>query len=124
MKFSTFIITLLILGLLLPSFSFAQDVVQPPETMEEAKEVGLGILSRLPEAVKDVWQNQFWPIWSNMWNWVKDTWQESIGPRVGIWWQKLLDFLGKEPVDVKEEFQKEKTEMQKDTWERFKDLFK
>lgn len=124
-----FIIILSIVGLILPSFSFAQ-LTQPPETLEEAKSVGLNILSQLPAAVKKVWQEEAWPFILKMWGWVKGFWDSYVGSRVESWWQKLLNLVGKETPDLQSEFQKEKQEMQTDLpkvgqplWERFKELW-
>lgn len=122
-NFQLLIIFLLITGLILPGFCLAEEEpAQMPETVDEAKSWGINILKALPNAVGDVWQRQALPIWHNMWNWVKSTWNSSLGPIVESWWQKFLNLLGRETPELKEEFQKEKEEMQKDIWQRFKDL--
>ena len=126
------ILSLLIIGLILPSFCFAQEgTPQMPQDIEEAKSFGFDILKRLPEAIKDVWQNQALPLWQNMWDWVKNFWETYVGDKVGDLWQKFLNLLGKETPDLGEEFQKEKEEMRKDVpevgrslWQRFQDLLK
>ena len=59
-----------------------------------------------------------------MWVWTKGFWESRLGYKVEILWQKFLGLLGKESPDIKGEFQKERQEMQKDLWERFKDLLK
>lgn len=117
------IIISLIAGLVLPSFCLAQEEApQMPQTMTEAKGWGMKILTALPDATKKVWQEEAWPFILQMWNWAKDVWDTYIGYRVEAWWNQLLELVGKEPTDLKGEFQKEKTEMQKDAWQRFKDL--
>jgi len=103
--------------------AFAQ-VQTAPQTMDEAKSFGLDVLSRLPEAAKDVWQNQALPIWMGMWSWFKGYWTSTLGSIVEVWWDKFLSLLGKDTTDIKGEFEKEKKEMQKDVWDRFKDLLK
>jgi len=114
---------LIILGLILPSFCLVQGVEQP-KTMEEAKGLSVEILTALPGAVKKVWQEEAWPFLLKMWDWAKNIWNNYIGYKVENLWQKFLGLLGKENPDFKKEFQKEKTEMQKDLWDRFKDLLK
>ena len=89
---------------------------EQPQTIEEVKGLGMKILTALPGAVKKVWQEEVLPVWLKMWNWAR--------PEIEPWWQKFLDLLGKETPDLREEFQKEKKEMQKDLWERFKELLK
>ena len=126
------ILSLLIIGLILPSFCFAQEgTIQMPQDMEEAKSFSFDILKRLPEAVKDVWQNQALPLWQNMWDWVKNFWNRYIADKVGELWQKFLNLIGKETPDLEQEFQKEKEEMREDAprvgkslWQRFQDLLK
>jgi len=107
----------------LPGSLLAQGVEQP-KTMEEAESLGMKILTALPGAAKKVWQEEAMPFLLKMWNWAKGIWDTYIGYRVGNLWQKVLDLLGKEKPDLKEEFQKEKEEMEKDLWDRFKDLLK
>ena len=63
MKIKNIFIFLIIFGLLSPIFSLAQDEVpQAPETIEEAKTLGLEILSGIPGAVKKVWVEQALPV--------------------------------------------------------------
>ena len=119
------IIISLITGLLLPGFCLAQEEVPRPmpQTMEEAKGLGMEILTALPDATKKVWQEEAWPYILQMWYWAREIWDTYIGYRVEAWWNQFLELLGKQPTDLEQEFQKEREEMQKDVWERFKDLF-
>ena len=111
------------INIFLTSFPLAVLAQEMPQTMGEAKDLGLNILERLPGAMKDVWQNQALPIWWNMWIWTKGFWASTLGSKVQGLWEKLWGLTGQKTPDVKEEFQKEKQEMQKDLWERFKGLF-
>ena len=126
-KYKIIVNALLILGLSMPAFIMAQeDASQAPETIEEAKSLGLKILGGLPEAIKDVWQNQALPLWIGMW--------DRARPYLEPWWQKFLGLWEKKKPDLEEEFQKEKQEMKEDLpktietskslWEKFKDLWK
>lgn len=115
-----FLIIIITLGLVLPSFSFAQ---QAPGTMDEAKTMGGNIISQLPGTIKKVWQEEAWPFFKNffqkLWEW--------IWPKIEPWWQR------KKPV-LEQELQKETQEMKEDLpnlqkvgkplWERFKELIK
>ena len=80
--------------------------------MEETKTFGLNALSRLPEAVKDVWQNQALPIWLKMWDWAHGPLNNYVKPKIEIWWHKFMNLLGKETPDLEKEFQKEREEME------------
>lgn len=119
-------------GLLLPNFSFAQPI-QPPENLEEAKELGQKALEtgqkELPSILEKIWQGEVLPFWQKMWDWFqKNIWQPYIEPPLKTEIEK------RKPV-IEEEFQKEKEETKesaktevvpalKSLWERFKELIK
>lgn len=106
---------------MLPTLSLAQ-TTQVPQTIGEAQTIGLGILQKLPNAIKDVWQNQALPIWLNMWSWTKSTWQGGTGQEVSGLWDKVLNWVGLQKPDLKQELQKKSEETQKDLWSRISDL--
>lgn len=110
-----FVIILSIASLVLPSFSLAKEA---PETVGDAKALGLNIINQLPDAVRKVWREEALPLFEKMWIWSK--------PVIDPWWQKLSGILGREVEKrkpaVEEEFKKEKEEMWNDLWQRFKDL--
>ena len=114
--------SLLIVSLLAPTFTLAQGLEQP-QTIEEAESLGLKILTALPGAVKKAWQEEALPLILKMWHWAKNVWDSYLSSWVNDLWKKLLNLVGKESPDIKQEFQKEKQEMQQDLWERFKALF-
>jgi len=107
------VISIIILMTNLPLIVLAQE--EAPKTVGEAKNLGTGILERLPGTIKDIFYNQALPLWRKMWVWTE--------PKIQILWEKLWGFTGEKTPDVKVEFQKEKEEMQNDLWERFKALF-
>ena len=99
----------LIAGLLLPGFCLAQEKDNKmPQTVEEAKSVGLNILKELPAATKKVWDEEAWPLFLKMWDWAQGPWNTYVKPYIETGWQKFLGLLGRETPDIKEEFQKEK----------------
>lgn len=122
MKLQIFIISLSLVVLLLPNFSFAQEEfgAATPQTVGEAKDFITTILAKLPEAVKRIWQEEALPLWQRMWEWLK--------PFIEPWWNKALSLLNREAekrkTDIEKEFRKEKQEMQNDLWQRFRDLIK
>ncbi len=113
----------LLINIVLGSFPLAALAQEVTPTMGDAQTLGLNILQRLPSAVRDIWYNEALPIWRSMWAWFKNVWDSTLGGQVETLWQKLWGLTGQKTPDVKTEFQKEKTEMQKDLWERFKGLF-
>jgi hypothetical protein len=134
------VIAILILaGLLLPSFSFAQEQVPPikaPETIEEVKEMGEKALEvgekELPGIIERIWKEEVLPIWQKMYDWFKT----NIWPKIQGWFKKeVTPEIEKRKPLIKEEFQKEKKEMKesaktelpkvsKSLWEKFKELIK
>ncbi|MFH1820391.1 MAG: hypothetical protein ABH805_00490 [Candidatus Nealsonbacteria bacterium] len=113
----------LIIGVLILSIPQSSLAQSQPQTLEEAKSFGWEILNKLPETIKNIWENQAKPIWLDMWARFKDVWSTYIEPTVNVWWDKILTWFGKEPTNINEEFQKEKIELKDDIWERFKGLF-
>lgn len=104
-----------IAGLILPNFILAQETIgaSAPQTVGEAKDFITDIFQKLPEAVKKVWKEEALPLWQKMWQWVK--------PLMTPWFNKQVE---KRRPGLEQEFQKEKTEMQNDIWQRFKELIR
>ncbi len=122
-----FIIILSVISLVLPGFVLAQipqHTSQMPQTAEEAKNLGLKILEKLPGEIEKIWREEAWPIIKGTTIKVVDWLRRIIEP----WWKRFLGFLGKEVEkrrpELEKEFKKETKEMQKDLWEKFKDLLK
>lgn len=118
-RFPKSLIIMAMLTLILPTFSLANhEGITAPQTLGEAKNFSIGILSKLPEAVKRVWKEEALPVWQKMWEWAK--------PVIDPWRQRFLGLLGREVEkrrpDIEKQFQEEKEEMQNDLWERFKNL--
>jgi len=126
---------LVILGLILPCFSFAQkEVTSPPETLEEVKTIGMKALKLLPETLKGIWQEAL-GIWQTMGKKAKNFSDSYIWPWFQNIWQKIQSFFGKEIEErkpgIEREFKKEKEEMKEEIpkvgeslWKRFKEIIK
>ncbi len=126
MKYLLSFLIFLTTGFLL-SFSFsvlAQETVQAPENLEEAKSLGQRILTGFPEVFKKTWQESL-AFWKKMLDYVSP-WFKSI-------WNSILSLLGKEveerKPEVQKEWEEEKQEMKeeipkagKSLWQRFKEL--
>ncbi len=121
-------------GSLLPIPCFAQlisrNVIQAPETIEEAKEVvykiGEEVKGEMPGILEQMWRGEVLPIWQAMWDWFK----VYIWSRVERIWQRVQRLLGKEIEErvpmIEEELQREAEEIKKELpeidhslWERF-----
>ena len=130
-----------LINMILPSISFAQSNPQvsgPPETLEEARNVGIKALKIFPAVFKGLWQEAL-GVWQAMFRAIKSFWGKYIQPWLQSLWEKIKTSLFQEgkrrkPI-IEEEFKKEKTEMRKEIktqtpkieksiWEKFKDLIK
>ena len=121
------ILIIVIFGLLLPSFSFAQpQSFQTPETLEEAKEMGEKALEttqeKLPGILEKIWKEDVLPIWEKMYNWFLI----NIWPKIESWFKEEVE--KRKPI-IEEEFKKEKEEVKeelpevtKSLWEKLKEL--
>jgi len=134
-----YLLSFLIIGLLFTiaiPVSFAQKLpmTEAPETLEEAKSIGEGILRDLPEALKKPWQEAL-AIWGRMLGWFKNIWRSYISAWFQEIWYNINSFLGREverrKPEIEEEFEKEKQEMKeeipkigKSLWQRLKELIK
>ncbi len=120
---------LVIFGLFLPIFSFAQEQgILPPKDINEAKGIGEKALKvfqeDLPGILKETLTEKVFPVWKKMWDWFD----------ANIWLKVLpkgKSELEKRRAIIKEEFKKEKKELktelpevEKSLWERFKELIK
>lgn len=127
-----------IIGLILPSFSFAQgQTLSPPETTEEAKKIGerfiIESIENLPKMARESWRTDVLPVWQKMWDYFKGFWNLYFAQRVESFWQNIktnlkIEIEQRKPA-IEQEFQKEKQEMKeelpkvsKSLWERFKEL--
>ena len=131
-------ISILILSIiLLPSFSMAQESqLTPPETLEEAKQIGEKALEvgekELPGAIQRIWKEEVMPIWQKMFDWFKTNYWSKIED----WFKRIIrPEIEKRKPGIEEEFQKEKEEMKEEVkselpkvgqslWDKFKKLIK
>lgn len=131
----------ILVNVILPVVSLAQPNPQVsglPETLEEARNVGVKALKIFPAVFKGLWQEAL-GIWQVMFRAIKSFWGKYIQPWLQSLWEKIKTSLSQEskrrkPI-IEEEFKKEQTEMEKEIktqapkieksiWEKFKDLIK
>jgi len=126
------IISILILSMImLPSFSYGQEPqVTPPETLDEARQIGEKALEigqkELPGLLQRIWQEEVMPIWQKMFDWFK----ANCWPKIENWFKKIIQpEIDKRKPLIEEEFQKEKEEVKSELpkvgqslWEKFKAL--
>lgn len=109
--------------------------IKAPENFEEAKQIGEKTFnvakSDLPGIIQNIWQNEVWPTWKKMGDYL-NAWIQNI-------WQKLkkifqTEFEKRQPL-INEEFKKEKTELKeglktevptagKSLWEKIKEIIR
>jgi len=99
----SFLILIVILGLILPIFSFAQI------TTEKMEEKAPGILEGWWNSIKIFWGKfkdvfigalkKAWQsavrIWKKMWEWFKNIWNKYISSKIHWLWEKILSFFRK-----------------------------
>ena len=123
------IIILTILGLTLSGFVLAQEgTIGPPETLEEAKEMGEQALQatreKLPEILKRTWRENVLPVWQKMWDWFKINIWAKIEPRLTGEAEKRKEIIGEEFEKEKEELKEELPGVTQSLWQRFLELIK
>lgn len=134
-------ISLVICGLIFPNFCFGENT-EAPSTLEEAKDFIMNIIKLLPEAMKNVWQNQVSPFWhkfaelASNWlesmisvvkswlnwlsDWLSDIWYGTIKP----WINNVLDWLRNLIYQKQPEFEEKIPETSKSLWQKIKDIFR
>lgn len=92
MRIPKIISILVIFGILLPSFSFAQEQeFKQPETFEEVQEIGERAVEigkrELPGILEQTWKEEILPIWQKMYDWFKT----NIWPKIENWFKKEVE---------------------------------
>jgi len=133
------IIILSIVGLLLSGFSFAfAQSITAPENLDQAKTLGERILTGLPRAMKNPWQEAL-SVWGRMADIFSGWGNYYVLPRVKGFWQNIKAPLIKEiqrrkpaaeqelqtqTKEMKQEIKTEASKAGKSLWERFVGLLK
>lgn len=98
-----------------------QTPLQPPETIEEARGLGLQFLGEIPEAMQGVWETQALPVFSGVWSWARGLWDSTVFSLLEDLWDKILSFFGREIEErkpgIEERFQTEKQQLQHEVQE-------
>ncbi len=133
---------ILLLTLALPSSILAQsETILPPETPEEAKEMGEKSLEvtkeKMPGILERIWKEKALPFWQKMWTWTKNCWKDTLWPKIKGFWERRIKPPIEEEVEkrkeiVEERVEKEKEELEeklipetaKSLWEKFKEVIK
>lgn len=131
-----FLLTILFIGLVLPTFSFAQKTVPPlqaPNSWDEVLALGKKALFFFPNALKAAWQDAM-QIWLKIAAFFDRIWDKYVFSKIKSVWKKISGISGKEVEKRKtalpRELEKEKQEMKTETidsgkslWQKFKGLF-
>lgn len=145
------LITLIIISLCLPILTFSQNQAQekqevdpaeiktisPPETLEEAKEMGEKALEtvpkELPGILERIWKEEAMPVWETMWNWSRNYWKNTLWPSLsGYGREKIKPHIDEKKEAIEERVEEEKEELKRKViprpiqslWEKFKELIK
>lgn len=135
-KLTKILIILIILSFALVNLSLAQETIQAPKTLEEAKEMGEQAFEtgrrRLPDILKTLWEEDVLPVWKKMYDWfeinmgskIKDFFQNEVMPRLEGEYEKRKPQIEQEFEEEKQELREELPELGKTIWERLKELWK
>ena len=106
----------------------SSSILAPPQTLDEAKGVGEQILLMLPQAIRQVWNEEVLPIWSKTWVIAQDLWTKYV------WW-RIEPEVNRRKALIPGELEKEKQELSQEfqtnlesqgglqgLWERFRVL--
>ncbi len=139
LRIVNFALFLAISTAILASFSLVRAQNEPAVRLLAStggmEDIGLKALKFIPEFLKSIWRGVV-DFCRSVFNDLKNIWNSYVFPFFDNLWQKTLgkEIKERKPV-IKEEFQKEKQEMQeeikaglqgkfKSLWERFKELIK
>jgi hypothetical protein len=110
-------------SLFLPVLGFAQEEpLEPPATLEEAKQLGEESLEvtkeEMPGILERIWKEEVLPFWKKIWDWLKDFWKDTLWPWIRGLWERRVKPPVEEEVEkrkeiVEENIEKEKEELQK-----------
>ena len=127
---------LLLLFVSIPVFGFAAEIPDTiDEAIEESKEKGGEILEELPQAVKNLSDQEILPVWKRMFGSVTNFWEKNIASKFKNIWQGILGKIEEKKPELERELEKEKQEIKeelqegavkagKSLWQRFLDLFR
>jgi len=132
-----FLLTVSIMGVILPAFSFAQKTTQPlpaPSSWDEILAFGKKVLFFFPNAIKAAWQDAV-QIWLKIAAFFDRVWDRYIFSKIKSLWNKISGISGREVEKRKTalpgELEKEKQEIKAETvdsgkslWQKFKGIFK
>jgi predicted PurR-regulated permease PerM len=83
------IIILLIISLILPSFSFGQKL---PENWEDFQKIGQGLWDKFWQGLRNAWEEAI-KIWKKVIGWIVNIWNSYIFPFLKFIWQKIWNFF-------------------------------
>jgi len=89
---------------------FDQNIVQIPNTIDEAKQMGEGMLPLIPGIIKGLW-NDGTKVLKSLFDFSNDQWNKNIFPVVNKYFGEII--RKRSPI-IKQEFEKESTEMKED----------
>jgi len=112
----TIIIICLLFSMITPVF--AQELIEAPATIDDAKEFGKQIGEALPGEMEKVFDSEVMPIWTKMWEWFANQWEQTIVGWIDGIVANLTGLVKKEIEErgpqIQEEFEKEKEELKED----------
>ncbi|MBI2577794.1 MAG: hypothetical protein HYV77_03035 [Candidatus Wildermuthbacteria bacterium] len=108
---------------LFPIFANALETNLPdaPKNLEESKSFASGILKKLPEGVKNVWEKTAVPVWKTLCSWASKVWETIKDFISRLFLGKKADFereINQEKQELEQELKKESSKSLKGLWNR------
>ena len=128
------ILLILLLSFACPVFAQEYNIIEAPETIEEAKDLGKEVGEQLPGEVEKIFKGEVMSLWTRMWEWTQDMWNQYVTGWIDQVITTIQGIIGREvekrTPDIQQEFEKEKEELKQDIqeeaqkatkglWERF-----
>lgn len=112
------IILFILLGAASPVFAEEYNIIEAPETIEEAKDLGKQVGEQLPGEMEKVFKGEVMPLWTKMLEWAQDMWNQYVTGWIDQVVETIQGVIGREvekrTPDIQEEFEKEKEELKQD----------
>jgi len=101
------IFNILFFGFYISVYAQEPGIMQIPNSVDEAKTMGEGILPQVPDILKSIWADTY-GILKNIFNVLKNIWNQYLNPQVN---QYVAPVIQKEKPQLKNSFNQEAKEM-------------
>lgn len=128
--FSKFVLLSILFGFILAPAVKAENVINLPNSVDEAKEMGRGVLPMVPNIIKSIWNDGAGTM-NIIFNTITSIWNNGIYPYVDKYIMstvrqrapKLGEQLQNEKKEMTEDAQKQVPQITQTVWDKLKEMF-